>query len=284
MGEPRSGTGRRTRRPARVRRAWRVRIRAIGRRGRRLGRSSARALQAALATARLTLARLATLGRRALRAALVLGAIAAISLAVGALAATAYGHFGYFPGRNADAWASRAPEFVGTASCAGCHAAEAGRWAAAPHSGVSCESCHGPLAGHPGATPAVTALATPAAPGVSDAGVPLIGIDEGSSIGLPATGSSALCLTCHQAVIGRPGSFPTIDPEVHFAGAPCTACHDAHTTVAPAPPDVLHPLAGLPDCTFCHGSAGLRPVPASHPSWAGDCFTCHRRPAPPEGR
>jgi hypothetical protein len=233
------------------------RIRVFNRRGRRL-------LRAARATIRAALVRLASLSRRALRTAIILGVIGGVSLSVGAFAATMYGQFGYFPGRNADAWASRTPQFVGTGSCAGCHADQAATWAANRHAAISCESCHGPLVGHPdAATPATTFVP-----------VPLIEIDEHSSVGLPESGPTAVCLTCHRATVGRPSGFPTVDPAAHFQ-ATCTTCHDPHAVVAPRPPDVLHPLAGLPECTFCHSPTGLRPVTATHPTTTLACFACH---------
>jgi len=217
--------------------------------------------------------RIGIASRRAIRAAIVLGIITGLSLAAGALASTLYGEFGFHPGRNADAWASRAPQFVGAGSCAACHADQAARWAAAAHGRVSCESCHGPLAGHPQATPP---LAAPASPGASAAPVPLLALDERSSVGLPESGPTALCLTCHRAVVGRPTGFPTVDPSTHYGGPDCVVCHDPHDAVAARPPTILHPLAGMPECTVCHSPTGMRPLPAAHPTWSGSCLTCHQ--------
>jgi hypothetical protein len=229
----------------------------------------------------LVLARIGRLSRRAVKAGIVLGVIAGASLAAGALAATFYGQFGYHPGRNADAWASRPPAFVGAASCATCHATEAATWAAAPHQGVTCESCHGPLAGHPGAPrEAVPQEPTPTAESGESPTVPLLSLDERSSVGLPSSGTSGLCLTCHRAVVGRPSSFPTIDPTTHYSGPECIVCHDPHAAAAPQPPAILHPLAGMPECTVCHSPAGMRPLPAIHPTWSGPCLTCHRATQP----
>lgn len=246
-------------------RRLRIQLRLFARRRRRLARRTAAAL-----------ASLGRLSRRAIRAGIVLGVIAGASLAAGALASTFYGQFGYHPGRNADAWASRAPAFVGAGSCATCHAKQASAWAAAPHQGVTCESCHGPLAGHPGATPEPIE----AAPGEATPPVPLLSLAERSSVGLPSSGTIGLCLTCHRAVAGRPAGFPAIDPASHFQGPECVVCHDPHAVVAPTPPAILHPLAGLPECTLCHSPTGMRPLPAAHPTWSGSCLTCHRSTQP----
>src|SRR5512147_1030739 len=119
-------------------RRLRIQLRLVERRRRRLARRT-----------RAAITRVRLLSRRAIRAGIILGVIAGAGLTAGALAGTFYGQFGYHPGRDADAWASRVPAFVGARSCAACHAEEAKRWASAPHAGVTCESCHGPLAGHP---------------------------------------------------------------------------------------------------------------------------------------
>jgi hypothetical protein len=244
---------RRSRRPQR---RLRVQLHLLDRRRRRLARRIAAAI-----------ARLGLASRRALRAGIILGVIGGASLAAGVLASTFYGQFGYHPGRDADAWASRAPAFVGPASCAACHAAEATTWASAAHQGVTCESCHGPLAGHPAASLEPVGSAAP---------VPLLSLDERSSVGLASSGTVGLCLTCHQAVVGRPSGFPTIDLATHFIGPDCTVCHDPHSAVAPQPPAILHTLDGLPECTVCHSPGGMRPLPAAHPAWSGSCLACHR--------
>ncbi|HYL39771.1 MAG TPA: hypothetical protein VET90_00520, partial [Candidatus Binatus sp.] len=186
--------GRRT--PRSIRRL-RVQLRLFARQRRRIARRT---------TALLAL--VGILSRRAVRAGIVLGVIAGASLAAGALAATFYGQFGFHPGRNADAWASRAPEFVGAGSCATCHAAQAAAWAAGPHQGVTCESCHGPLAGHPATSPSGSSRPAPSAaptgPGQSSAPLPLLSLEERSSVGLPSGGTIGLCLPCHRSIAGRP--------------------------------------------------------------------------------
>lgn len=246
-------------------RRLRIQVRLLARRRRRLARRLA-----AVA------ARLRVASRRAVRAGIILGVIAGVSLTAGALAATFYGQFGYQPGRNADAWASRAPVFVGSSACATCHVGQTERWTASPHQGVTCQSCHGPLAGHPNATPAPVEDG----PGAATPGVPLLSLKERSSVGLPSSGTVALCLTCHQAVLGRRTTFPTIDPAAHFPGPECVLCHDPHVVVATQPPAILHPVAGMPACTVCHNPTGMRPLPTGHPVWSGSCLACHRATQP----
>lgn len=266
-------------------RRLRARVRLLGRRRRR----AARAIRAAIA-------RLRVLSGRAIRAGILLGAIAGVSLAAGALAATLYGAFGFHPGRDADAWAARAPQFVGAASCAACHPGQARSWTAGLHSTVACESCHGPMAGHPAGqgptaiptaipgliapTPDIRTTGAPTATAAAVGPVPLLSLDERSTVGLPESGPTALCLTCHRATVGRPSGFPTVDPAAHFAGPECNLCHDPHSAVAPRPPLILHPLSGMPDCTLCHSPSGMRPLPPTHPTWSGSCLACHRSTQP----
>ena len=232
----------------------RARIRLLRRRGRRWSTGLARALGRA--------------GRRTI----LLGGIATFAFGAGAAIAILYGQFGFHPGRNADAWASRQPQFVGATSCSACHADQAAKGATARHAGVTCESCHGPLVGHPLAAPSNPTAAAPGSP----APVALISLAEASTPRLSHDAEViGLCLTCHEAVAGRPLGFPSIDPAGHFAGPACVVCHDPHTSAAPHPRQILHPLAGLPECTVCHNPTGLRPMPDGHPTWVGDCRTCH---------
>jgi hypothetical protein len=238
----------------------RARIRLLRRRTRRAGRA-----------VRLFGGRVAATGRWAARHAIVLGVIAVLAFGAGATVAVLYGQFGFHPGRNADAWASRQPQFATATGCGACHADQATRWATAAHVGVTCESCHGPLVGHPAAT-LPDGTTTPSSP----APVALISLAEATAPRLgDGAAATTLCLTCHQAIVGRPLSFPAIDPARHFSGPACIVCHDPHTAAAPHPPQILHSLTGLPECTVCHSPSGLRPLPDGHPVWVGDCRACH---------
>lgn len=240
----------------------------LGVRWRVVGRRTGRTVAAIRAAIRRLRDRLVAGARRLVRWAVPLAVLAALGFGVGGAIAITYGEFGSHPGRNATTWAIRPAQFEGAGSCAVCHAAQATRWAAAAHQGVSCESCHGPLAGHPAVKPSPELLAPErsAAP-VAPPGL-LLGVDTS-----PPTG---LCLSCHEAVVGRPLGFPAVDPTGHFTGPSCVACHDPHGARAPTPPIVRHPIIGLPECTVCHSPGGMRPVPDSHPTWSGSCLACHR--------
>ncbi|HEX7949629.1 MAG TPA: multiheme c-type cytochrome [Candidatus Limnocylindrales bacterium] len=232
---------------------------------RRTGRAVA-ALRVAIGRTR---DRLLAATRRLVRWAVPLAILAALGFGIGGAISVAYGQFGAHPGRNATEWAIKPAVFDGTASCAVCHPGQAATWAKARHAGTSCESCHGPLTGHPAVNPSPELLAPEpsAAPAAA----------QGLLSGVDTSPPTALCLACHQAIVGRPTGFAVIDPSRHFTGPSCVACHDPHAATAPTPPIIRHPLIGLPECTVCHSPTGMRPVPASHPTWSGSCLACHRK-------
>jgi len=195
---------------------------------------------------------LGRLARRAARFALVYGLLAAISVAGGLVVVAIAAEYGYQPNRDTTAWAALEPRFADREACIGCHGAQGAGVDADAHAAVSCETCHGPLDDH--------ALAPTAA-----------------AVTLPGEASGEpICLTCHEAVIGRPAAFPVVSSVTHFPLPRCTVCHDPHTPAAIPPPDIRHSLDRLPECTVCHRPDGIRPVPAEHPTWDGDCRACHR--------
>jgi hypothetical protein len=226
-------------------------------------------------------ARVRSLAGWAVRRTVPLAILAVLGFGAGATVAIVYGQFGSHPGRSADAWAARPAAFTGGASCVACHPEQATAHAASHHAGVDCESCHGPLDGHPAVNPTpllLTPASSPEAQPVAAAGGPRTGTGGlllGSAV-VDTSAPSALCLTCHQAVFGRPLGFPAIDPATHYTGPACVACHDPHTAIAAQPPIVRHPLAGLPECTTCHSPRGMRPLPSAHPVWSGSCLACHK--------
>ncbi len=186
--------------------------------------------------------------RMLLRGGLVLGG-AVVLLALTAVAGTiVYGEFGYHPDRNAREWASLAPRYETSESCQACHPTLLTTWTAAGHSTVACTTCHGPT------------------PHAEETGVTL----------RANSASGSLCLRCHEAVSGRPASFPQVDPSTHYATGVCLVCHDPHTPAGVAPPVVSHPLANLPECTACHRAGGLKPMPSGHvPAGDAVCRACH---------
>lgn len=202
------------------------------------------------------LARLRAAADRLVRILLKYAVVAAVSLAAGLVVVALYSEYGYHPARNTARWAIQPIRFAAAASCTACHDGQVTAIAQRSHAAVDCQACHGPLADH-----------------ARQASISLVAAAEAP----PA--SPAACLTCHERVTGRPATFPMVTAVAHFGGAPCLLCHDPHTTVALAPPPVLHPLDRLPDCLSCHGPDGLRPMPELHPVWPdGDCLSCHRRP------
>ncbi len=195
--------------------------------------------------------RLGRLGRTTVRVALLILLVSTV-LAGGAYAASTlsaqYG--GSAATANARAWAERTPT-ISRSACQSCHPTEAAIQASGLHATVTCEVCHGPQGAHPGPS-----------------GGPLVS--------LATTPTSALCATCHTQVAGRPAALPQVDLAIHYSGGPCLFCHDPHTIVALAPPQVTHPLANLPACTTCHNPAGLKKIPAGHELVEDAvCLRCH---------
>lgn len=180
----------------------------------------------------------------------VLVIIASVLLASGVFAGSRlYGQFGGGQAvLSAERWAEH-PAAYAPATCATCHGSEAAAIARGSHVTVRCETCHGALESHPGAASSPVKL---------------------------ASATSSVCRTCHTAVLGRPAAFAQVDPTTHYRNAECLRCHDPHTVAAAAPPEVTHPLKGLPACTTCHRPDGLRKVPAGHELVADEiCLTCH---------
>jgi len=179
--------------------------------------------------------------------------VASLALGVAAFAAaSSYAQYGAVRNApNTQAWAGLTPRFAGQAICTSCHASEARIQDASIHVDVSCENCHGSLAAHSSSDAAARQL-------------------------LPGRPTSALCLTCHALVAGRPAAFPQVDPASHYSGADCLRCHDPHSIVAVRPAAVTHPLANLPECTTCHAPDGLKKVPAGHEVVSDRiCLSCH---------
>ena len=158
--------------------------------------------------------------------------------------------YGFHPKRNALAWASLMPRYADSPVCEGCHGGEYASTSSGAHRSIACESCHGPQTAH----------ATEDAPAADLA-------------------NEELCIRCHEAVVGRPATFPQQDVAAHFYEWSCSQCHDPHSALAFGPPPVPHPLDKLPECRVCHGAEGMKTAPASHVFGSSDiCLTCHRVP------
>jgi len=192
--------------------------------------------------------------------------VAAVAVSIGVLAGAAMAWTPYVTydldrTSNARTWATRQLDFAGSAACAECHKPQVADVAAAPHKTVACESCHAALGAHVAERPAPGARILPlAVPG------------------------NAACIACHNDTTGRPASLHTIDQWQHYKPV-CLDCHDPHTTAATRPPQVMHPLANLPECITCHGPEGFKARNIRHPDEATDdvsCLECHAKGRGPE--
>ena len=85
------------------------------------------------------------------------------------------------------------------------------------------------------------------------------------------------CITCHQALMGRPADMPAVVVEEHYPTVTCLQCHNAHTSIAEAPKPITHPLNLGPTCLTCHGPNGNKPFPNGHQENPDPiCLGCHK--------
>jgi hypothetical protein len=173
-------------------------------------------------------------------------------LGVGAFAASGfYGQFGA-PRTpvSVRSWEERPLTYLAS-DCRACHLDAAAATAEAAHARLICESCHVPTIDHPGPVAGVVQM-------------------------LPA-GNDGQCVACHAQTAARPSTFAQVALSRHYSGASCLDCHNPHTSTAPQPLEVTHPLANLPACSTCHAPLGLKQFPANH-QVAPDtvCLACHR--------
>jgi Cytochrome c554 and c-prime len=109
--------------------------------------------------------------------------------------------FGHFrAGALADN-ASRPVVFAGRQACESCHPDVVEARKGSRHGIIGCEACHGALAKH---------------------------ADDPASLKPTRPEAQKLCVVCHLREVGRPQSFPQIDPQEHMGGEPCIACHKPH--------------------------------------------------------
>lgn len=225
--------------------------RLIGWRIARIQRRTRLAVVRAVAAARRLGVRVLVIARRTAKVAL---AVVVVSVLLGGSAFAAsslYGGYGS-PREPASqrAWADRQLRY-GLGDCANCHATEVAVAAGSAHAIISCELCHAPTAAHPGEVANVIAA-------------------------LPASDSST-CVACHSGEPGRPAGLPQVELVAHYPLVDCLRCHDPHSAVAIAPPEVTHPLEKLPACTTCHSPTGLKRFPEGHqPAADTVCLACHR--------
>lgn len=186
----------------------------------------------------------------------------------------------------------------GREDCVMCHAPSGGmRPAPADHgryANTACRNCHSrpgrerPRDDSPEPAPPAEPAVEPTEPAVEPA------VEPGPAAAGPPPVPHGLdgmseCSACH----GLGGMRPFPANHEAYDNATCTMCHAAPPAPEPGPPApapiaavplVPHAVEGLDDCLFCHGSGGLRPVPASHDGRPNEsCLLCHssRPPAPP---
>lgn len=141
------------------------------------------------------------------------GIIAVVVIARMALLPESWGQYGYYRGDYIGEEAAR-PLVHGTNdSCKSCHETVYEMKHAGVHQRLSCESCHAPVTEH-------------ARDGEKFADMPV----------RRGVAQTALCLKCHQRVVGRPEKFPMIDAAAHLEEQnvrPTHDCNRCHTVHAP---------------------------------------------------
>ncbi|QMV19893.1 DmsE family decaheme c-type cytochrome [Granulicella sp. 5B5] len=186
--------------------------------------------------------------------------------------------------------APNSADFVGSETCATCHADVANRFSTNPHSrlalmhngkGATCESCHGPGKAHVDSGGDITKI---------------FRFSQASAQQIDAT-----CLGCHE------GAHPDFERSPHGkAGLSCTSCHSVHsfaseasllkvsqptlcytchTDVKPAFAQPFHHKVdeGLMQCSDCHDPHGTFEDKQlkSTPDQNAVCTKCHTETAGP---
>lgn len=174
---------------------------------------------------------------------LLISALVLAVIARGFMVDSSYYQFGNYRGQSVVEIAADEPKFIGSASCAACHAERHQQWSSASHRTVQCEVCHEPAQDHPDS--------------------PTIAIPEDRV---------KLCSICHEKMPGRPQTQPQVDIAEHAMGddgiEQCTNCHNPHSpgfdvadenveaaaTELPAADPAIADLLGK--CGRCHGDRG----------------------------
>lgn len=144
-----------------------------------------------------------------------------------------YGQHGSYRGEALNELAALPHVLTSDTACLKCHEKIQEERAESPHTAVRCMHCHGN--GHAHMAQALTAAASPDA--TLDPAKPWDG-KHLSSVDLFITRDRAICLSCHQKVVGMPKDFRAIDVNMHLEeqgaenreGADvCFECHTGHS-------------------------------------------------------
>jgi predicted CXXCH cytochrome family protein len=121
-----------------------------------------------------------------------------------------FGEYGHYRAGALDDNRARPIVFAGKTACLDCHSDVGDVLDKGKHATVHCEACHGPHAAH-AADPSTVKAVRP--------------------------DTRVLCARCHQALVGRPASFPQIEVADHAGKEACTSCHTPHSPLdTPAEP------------------------------------------------
>ena len=183
-----------------------------------------------------------------------------IAAALGAqqlLIPKSFGQFGFYRGEAVAAARAIPTKYAGKAACNECHDDKVRLHDKDVHATVECEDCHGPGAMH---------------------------IADPEKVKPPKPKGKEACLVCHRQMPSRPGPFPQVKREEHYAfvgvkdpNVDCTQCHDPHEPLY-MDRDLrtarLHPV--IHRCRDCHTAAvnEAQPRPAGHPA-IFECGYCH---------
>ena len=117
-----------------------------------------------------------------------------------------FGQYGHYRGDSVQRIREIPVKFKGSDSCnsADCHQDKYKTWQDGIHQVINCETCHGPANVHE-KNPETTDMIIPEEP----------------------------CLLCHNQIIGRPGDFVQVNPNVHYkdTNKSCMECHDPHSPI-----------------------------------------------------
>jgi DmsE family decaheme c-type cytochrome len=159
--------------------------------------------------------------------------------------------------------AANPADFVGSETCATCHAEAANKFSSNPHSklalahggtGATCESCHGAGKAHVDSGGDKTKIFNPATASPKDVNNTCLGCHAGAHpnfLRSPHAKANVSCVGCHSVHNSAP------ETSLLKAAQP-TLCYQCHTDVKPAFAAPFHHKVneGLLKCSDCHDTHG----------------------------